>query len=57
MTRFTVVWPQESLDELAEIWLEAVDRTSIATAAREIEEALTRDPLGLGSHIAEGCTD
>lgn len=32
MTRFTVVWHDLAQDELAEIWLEAVEREMVADA-------------------------
>lgn len=54
MTRYTVVWVQSALDELAEIWLEVSDRDSVAEAADKIDRELAEDAPAKGSELSEG---
>ena len=54
MTRYTVVWPQSSLDELADIWLNSSDRDAVTTAAHQIDRELAEDPATKGLHLSEG---
>ena len=54
MTRYTVVWPQSSLDELAEIWLKSSDRAAVTSAAHQIDQALAEDPGRKGLEVSEG---
>lgn len=42
--RYTVVWKQTALDELAEIWLAASDRERISAAASSVDQLLGDDP-------------
>ena len=37
MTRYTVVWHQEALDELARLWIDAPDRTAVTLAAGHVK--------------------
>ena len=41
MTRYTVVWHDSTLDELAEIWVNARDRNAVTTAAHIIDVELS----------------
>lgn len=40
MTRYTIVWVRSARDELAEFWLNASDRESVAVAANTIDQEL-----------------
>jgi hypothetical protein len=42
--RYTVVWRREAEDKLAEIWMDANDRTAVTLAAAAIERKLRDDP-------------
>jgi hypothetical protein len=53
MTRFTVGWRGEALQELAEIWLESTDRNSVTAATRDVDDELSEDPLDKGREISE----
>ena len=53
MTRYTVVWPQEVQDELAEIWLHSQDREAVAKAAVEIDRCLACDASIQGAELGE----
>ena len=53
MTRFTVVWHQGALDELATLWIEAADRRAVASAAGEIDRYLVSDAEGKGTPIVD----
>ena len=54
MTRFTVVWVQSALDDLAEIWLEASDRNSVSKSADDIDRELAQDAPEKGNELREG---
>lgn len=54
MTRFTVVWVRDAIDQLAEIWLAASDRDSVTDAANQIDRQLAEKPLVRGEHLSEG---
>ena len=54
MSRFTVVWLQRAIDQLAEIWLGVEDRTSVTDAAAAIDSKLSNEPELLGIELAEG---
>ena len=54
MTRYTVVWLQSSLDELADIWLNSGDRAAVASAADQIDGELAEDPGTKGFELSEG---
>jgi len=46
--KWTVVWTNESENELADIWQRAEDRASVTLAAHRIEQDLKRQPTELG---------
>lgn len=45
---FTVAWGPGAVSELADIWLDALDRSRVTAAAREIDRFLRRDPTTRG---------
>jgi hypothetical protein len=48
MTRYTVVWHQEALEELTELWMGASDRTAVTLAASAIDRHLAIDATEKG---------
>lgn len=54
MTRYTVVWLRDAIDELGAIWLSATDRGAVTTASEEIDQALQNDAVTKGKPLAEG---
>jgi hypothetical protein len=48
MTRYTVVWSQEALDLLAQIWISADDKQEVTAASDEIDRELAVDPESKG---------
>jgi hypothetical protein len=54
MTRYTVVWHDSTIDELAEIWMAARDRNSVTTAAHIIDFELSSDAETKGVEVSEG---
>ena len=54
MTRYTVVWVQSAQEELAELWLNAPDRSAVTTAAHAIGQELGEDAPVKGSELSEG---
>jgi len=53
MTRFTVVWAPSAMAELAELWMQAVDRREISAAANEIDEFLSTDAQNKGVDVGD----
>jgi len=54
MTRYTVVWHDSTLDELAEIWVKARDRNAVTAAAHIIDVELSDDAETKGVEVSEG---
>jgi hypothetical protein len=54
MSRFTVVWWDDALDELAQLWIDAADRAAINDAAFGIDVELSRSPDAKGREVSEG---
>ncbi|MFM9966346.1 MAG: hypothetical protein ACKV2Q_34655 [Planctomycetaceae bacterium] len=54
MTRFTVVWKADALDDLADIWLKSGDRDRIVSVAESIDLELTVDPNWKSEELSEG---
>jgi hypothetical protein len=46
--KFTVVWTNDAIDELATIWINAGDRAAVTDASNEIDRQLARDPEHAG---------
>lgn len=51
---FTVVWLDEAMDQLAQIWLDADDRAQIASSSNTIDALLSINPAMQGEVVAEG---
>lgn len=45
MSRFTIAWRQTALDELAEAWMKADNRTELTTAVEAVELKLRERPM------------
>jgi hypothetical protein len=54
MTRYTVVWLGNALDELAVLWTTARDRNAVTAAAHVIDAELSDDASTKGVEVAEG---
>ena len=55
MKSFTVLWRQTALDQLAEIWLRAGNRSQVNESVEAIDALLSTDPSSdLTSELAEG---
>ena len=54
MSRFTIVWSQQAVDQLAAIWLVASDRDQITAMVANVDALLSRDPAGIGQPLHEG---
>lgn len=51
--KFTVVWHDEALAALGDIWLKASDRTAITEAAFEIDRLLKFSPRQIGRPVGD----
>jgi hypothetical protein len=51
---FTVVWPPDSEQELAERWLNSPDRDRVTLAAARIERQLRLNPKEVGESRSQG---
>ncbi len=54
MKQYTVEWTATAEDQLAEIWLNAVDPLAVTISQATIDDLLARNPLGHGSDVSEG---
>ena len=54
MSRHTVVWLQDAQAELAQIWLDSVEREAVTQATSRIDSVLAVDPQSKGQPLAEG---
>jgi len=54
MIRYTVVWPKQVLDEVAEIWMNAEDRAGVTATIESIDGELREDASGKGVELSEG---
>jgi plasmid stabilization system protein ParE len=54
MTRYTVVWVGSALDELADLWVSAPDRSAVTAAADAIDQELRDDVPEKGRDLSEG---
>jgi len=54
MTRYTVIWPQQVQDQVAEIWLESTRREAVTSAMADIDRLLSTDPLEMSVELREG---
>jgi hypothetical protein len=53
MTRYTVVWHQEALDDLTRLWMDAPDRTAVTLAASAIDQHWAADASEKGTAIPD----
>ena len=53
MSRYTVVWSQQAIDNLAQLWVEGTDRNEIAEAGNAIDRELAVDPANKGIAVRE----
>jgi hypothetical protein len=51
MIRYTVVWHNLALDELAEIWMASLEREAVTQAAHQIDQQLADDPETLRNQL------
>ncbi|MDV6033471.1 MAG: hypothetical protein F9B45_25960 [Phycisphaera sp. RhM] len=54
MTRYTVVWLRDAIDELGNIWLAAQDRDAVTATSAEIDRELASDATAKGKSLSEG---
>ena len=54
MSRYTVVWRDVALDELAQIRVESKDRARVTAAIASIDAELANDPPAKGEELHEG---
>jgi plasmid stabilization system protein ParE len=54
VTLYTVVWLQDAINDLGDIWLAFQDRTAVTVASAEIDRELARDARGKGRPLSEG---
>ncbi|MCG8451318.1 MAG: hypothetical protein MI725_17270 [Pirellulales bacterium] len=54
MTRFTVVWEDDTESQLAEYWNDAASRSKVSAAADHIDHELATDAHLKGSELSEG---
>jgi mRNA-degrading endonuclease RelE of RelBE toxin-antitoxin system len=54
MKRFTVVWFSDAQDDLANLWMNATDRSAVARSADEIDLRLAHDPISAVEEEHEG---
>ena len=54
MTRYTVVWLRDAIDELGEIWIAAQDRNAVTAASAEIDRELATDASAKRKSLSEG---
>jgi plasmid stabilization system protein ParE len=52
--RYTVVWVPSAEDDLAKIWMEATNRSAVASAADTIDGLLREDPHRQGESHYDG---
>jgi plasmid stabilization system protein ParE len=54
MTRYTVVWPRDAEEDLADAWLNAPDRNAVTAAAIAIDKKLSENAATKGLEVSEG---
>lgn len=53
MPRYTVVWDNDAIDQLARLWMTSADRESVKEAANKIDAELLNDPGNKGQAQTE----
>jgi len=51
MTRYTVVWHEKAKDQLAQLWINATNRSAMTRAADKIDQYLVSDANLKGSPL------
>lgn len=54
MTRFTVTWDDEAINDLADIWMQATDPAAVTTASDIVDRTLRLDADCQGKEVQEG---
>jgi hypothetical protein len=54
MSAFRLHWQPRALDDLADIWIKASDRSAVNMAVDLIEAQLAEDPMAWGTQLSEG---
>jgi hypothetical protein len=54
MRHFTVVWQRPAQEELAELWINAVDRAAVTAVVELIDLRLAESPTEWGKEFPEG---
>ena len=54
MIPLRVVWTNDALVQLAELWIEAADPVAFNSAVRSVDSALSNSPESQGLSVAEG---
>jgi len=54
VSRYTVVWLRDAIDELGDIWLAATDRSAVTSASAELDRSLETDAATKGKPLSEG---
>jgi plasmid stabilization system protein ParE len=52
--KYTVTWTPSARNELCRIWIDAVDRQAVTSAANEFDAALRTDPNTVGESRGDG---
>lgn len=52
--RYIVVWTREAEEELAHLWIQSSDRTSLVSASNAIDAQLSQRPMDVGEEIRPG---
>ena len=50
--RYTVVWRETALQQLAQIWLASADRSAVTRAAATVDRELANDPQTKGDEYS-----
>ena len=56
MIRYTVVWLQDAISELGEIWLASNEKNAVTASSAEIDRELAEDAQEKGQPLSEGLT-
>ncbi len=54
MARSTVLWHADATNELAEIWIESLNRRVLTDATNAIDRELGSSPASKGTELSEG---
>jgi hypothetical protein len=54
MPAWQVDWTPEASEQLADLWVKALNRTAVAAAANRIDELLAKNPHSYGRLLSEG---